>query len=463
MKKNLNNKYKYGFKTKSKPIFTTGKGLSKEVIKKISKRKGEPKWMLDYRLESYENFLKIKNPKWGPDLNFINFNDYNYYIETTDSIKNKWEDVPEEIKFTFERLGIPEAEKKFLSGVSTQFESEVVYHSTKDELEKKGIIYLDTDTALKKYPEIFKKYFSKVVSNNDNKYAALNSALWSGGSFIYVPKNVKLEKPLQSYFRMNSNLLGQFERTLIIVEEGAEITYVEGCTSPIYSNNSLHAAVVEVIVKKNAKMRYTTIQNWSKNVLNLVTERAHVYSGGKMEWVDGNMGSKLNMKYPSSILLEPHACATTISVAMGGKNQVIDSGAKMIHLAPHTKSQIISKSIAHSGAEVNYRGTVFIGEKAQYSKANVECDTMLLDNKSKSDTFPTNKIKSKTAMLEHEAVVSKINKDKLYYLMSRGLTEEQAKEMIVIGFLAPFSKELPMEYAVELNQLLRLQMENSLG
>lgn len=461
--KAIQDDYQYGFKTDVDVIFDTGKGLSEDVIRKISQAKNEPKWMLEYRLESYKNFLKIDNPKWGPDLSGIDFNDFTYFVRNIEGVKNSWEDVPEEIKLTFEKLGIPQAERDYLAGVSTQFESEVVYHSNQKELEDAGIIYLDTDTALQKYPDLFKKYFGTVVSNDDNKYAALNGAVWSGGSFIYVPKGAKISKPIQSYFRMNSNQLGQFERTLIIVEEDAEINYIEGCTAPTYSKDSLHAAVVEVIVLKNAKCRYTTIQNWSSNVLNLVTKRSHVYQNGLMEWIDGNMGSSINMKYPSCLLLEPYAKGSMISIAVAGKNQNQDAGAKMIHLAPYTSSNIISKSISHSGGRVNYRGKVYLDEKAVHSKSHIECDTIILDKESYSDTIPVNIVNNSEATIEHEATVSKISEDQLFYLMSRGLNEEQATEMILMGFIEPFARELPMEYAVELNQLLKLDMEGSVG
>lgn len=455
--------YQYGFETEADIIFKTGKGLNEEIVKAISKAKNEPEWMLEYRLESYQNFLKINNPKWGPDLSNVDFNDFTYFIRNTDGVKNSWDDVPEEIKTTFERLGIPQAERDYLAGVSTQFESEVVYHSTQAELDDAGIIYLDTDSALKKFPDLFKKYFGTVVKNNDNKYAALNGAVWSGGSFIYVPKGAKISKPIQSYFRMNSNQLGQFERTLIIVDEGAEINYIEGCTAPTYSKESLHAAVVEVIVHKNAHCRYTTIQNWSSNVLNLVTKRANVYQNGLMEWIDGNMGSSINMKYPACLLLEPHAKGSMISIAVAGRNQNQDAGAKMIHLAPNTSSNIISKSISHGGGTVNYRGKVFISKEAINSKSHVECDTIILDKESFSDTIPTNIVENSESTIEHEATVSKISEDQLFYLMSRGLTEEQATEMILMGFIEPFARELPMEYAVELNHLIKMEMEGSIG
>ncbi|NMA05895.1 MAG: Fe-S cluster assembly protein SufB, partial [Acholeplasmataceae bacterium] len=380
-----------------------------------------------------------------------------------DEPKYSWDEVPEEIKETFERLGIPEAERKFLAGVSTQFESEVVYSSTIEELEELGVIFTDTDTALKEYPEIFKKYFGTVVPYTDNKYAALNGAVWSGGTFIYVPKGVKIPKPLQSYFRINAEQMGQFERTLIIVEEGSSLDYVEGCTAPIYSKDSLHAAVVEIIVLKDAYCRYTTIQNWSTNVYNLVTKRAFVYENGHMEWIDGNMGSRVNMKYPACILLGEYAKGTTISIAFAGKNQHQDAGVKMIHLAPNTQSNVISKSISRGGGIVNYRGKIFFGDNAKGSRSNIECDTIILDEHSYSDTIPINIVKNSDVFLQHEASVSKISEDQLFYLMSRGLTEEEATEMIIMGFIEPFAKELPMEYAVELNALIKLEMEGSIG
>ncbi len=455
--------YKYGFKTESEPVIKAQKGLDEEVVKKISWWKKEPQWMLDYRLKSYRHFKKVSNPTWGPDLSKLDFDNLTYFIRSSDKISNSWEDVPEEIKNTFERLGIPEAERKFLAGVSTQFESEVVYSSTLEELDKLGVIFTDTDTALKEYPELFKKHFGKVVPYSDNKYAALNGAVWSGGTFIYVPKGVKIEKPLQSYFRINSERMGQFERTLIIVDEGASLHYIEGCTAPIYSTDSLHAATVEIIVEKDAYCRYTTIQNWSSNVYNLVTKRAFVYENGLMEWIDGNMGSSVNMKYPSCFLLGEEAKGNTISIAFAGTNQIQDAGAKMIHLAPNTQSNIISKSIARGGGKVNYRGKVHFGKNAKGAKAHIECDTIILDDHSFSDTIPINVIKNADGFLEHEATVSKISEDQLFYLMSRGLSEEEATEMIVMGFIEPFTKELPMEYAVELNQLIKIEMEGSIG
>lgn len=455
--------YKYGFKTESKSIMDTGKGLNESVIRMMSKTKNEPEWMLDFRLKSLAQFEKMQNPTWGPDLSMINFDDYTYYIKPSERSESKWEDVPEEIKDTFAKLGIPEAEQKFLAGVSTQFESEVVYHSTLKELDDQGVIFTDTDTALREHPEIFKKFFGSVIPYTDNKYAALNSAVWSGGSFIYVPKGVKIEKPLQSYFRINSEQMGQFERTLIIVDEGASVHYVEGCTAPIYSKDSLHAAVVEIIVHKDGYCRYSTVQNWANNIINLVTKRASVLRNAHMEWIDGNIGSSVNMKYPACILKEEGAKGTTISIAFAGKGQHQDTGAKMIHLAPNTTSTIISKSISRGGGTVNYRGLVTHEKNARGARSHVECDTIILDDYSFSDTIPRNIAKNDDVFLEHEATVSKISEDQLFYLMSRGLTESEATEMIVMGFIEPFARELPMEYAVELNQLIKLEMEGSIG
>ena len=455
--------YKYGFKTDVSPYLTSGKGLNEDVIKFISHAKGEPEFMLNYRLESYKQFIKLKNPTWGPDLSGIDFDEYTYYVKSTKESASNWENVPTKIKDTFAKLGIPEAEAKYLSGTSTQFESEVVYHKNLKELDDLGVIFCDTDTALKKYPELFKKYFGTIVPKSDNKYAALNSAVWSGGSFIYVPKGVKVEKPVQSYFRINSEKVGQFERTLIIVDDGADIHYVEGCTAPIYSKDSLHAAVVEIYVGKNAKCRYSTVQNWSNNIINLVTKRARVMENGLMEWIDGNVGSGLNMKYPACILEGDYAKGTTVSIAFAAKDQYQDTGAKMIHLGKYTTSNIISKSICRAGGVVNYRGLVSSSKNAKYAKSHVECDTLILDEISKSDTIPTNIAKNSDMYIEHEATVSKVNEDQLFYLMSRGLTEDEATEMIIMGFIEPFSKELPMEYAVELNRLIKLEMKDSIG
>ncbi len=455
--------YKYGFHDEDTSVFKTKKGLNEEVIREISAVKKEPQWMLDRRLDAYHSFLNQKNPTWGPDLSEIDFDDFTYYIKPSERQERDWDDVPETIRNTFDKLGIPEAEQKYLAGVSTQYESEVVYHNMLKEVEDKGVIFLDTDTALKEHPELFKKYFGRIIPYTDNKYAALNTAVWSGGSFIYVPKDVKLEKPLQSYFRINSQSAGQFERTLIIVDEGADVHYVEGCTAPIYSKDSLHAAVVEIFVHKNARCRYSTVQNWSTNIINLVTKRAFVEEAGHMEWIDGNVGSRINMKYPSCILAGPYAKGTTISIAVASENQIQDAGAKMIHLAPHTSSTIISKSVARKGGEVNYRGWVVHNKKADYAKSKVECDTLILDKVSRSDTIPLNRQLNQTSQIEHEATVSNISEEQLFYLMSRGLTKAKATEMIVMGFLEPFTRELPMEYAVELNQLLKLDMSESIG
>ena len=460
---NIIGDYKYGFKTETNDVFTTGKGLNLEVVEAISKVKGEPEWMLEIRKKAYMKFIELENPKYGPDLSFIDFQDYTYYIKSSQKVENKWEDVPEAIKDTFDKLGIPEAEKKYLAGVSTQFESEVVYHNTLVELEKQGVLFCDTDTGLRKYPELFKEYFGKIVPYSDNKYAALNTAVWSGGSFIYVPKGVVLEKPLQSYFRINSEQMGQFERTLIIVDEEASLNYVEGCTAPIYSKDSLHAAVVEIFVKDKGYCRYSTVQNWSNNIVNLVTKRAKCDAHAHMEWIDGNIGSMVNMKYPACILAGEGAKGTTVSIAYAGSGQYQDTGAKMIHLAPNTTSSIVSKSICRGGGQVNYRGTVKHGPKAVSAKSHVECDTIILDDISKSDTIPFNFVQNNKARIEHEATVSKVSEEQMFYLMSRGLTEAQALEMIVMGFIEPFSRELPMEYAVELNQLIKLEMKNSIG
>lgn len=451
--------YKFNFTTDVKNVTDSGRGLNEDVINFISQMKHEPEWMRNFRLQSYKYFLKIENPKWGPDLSQINFDDYTYYVKSTEKTENTWEEVPESIKQTFEKIGIPEAERKFFSGASAQFESEVVYHRNLNELESLGVIFTDTDTALKKYPELFKEYFSKIVPPSDNKYAALNSAVWSGGSFIYVPKNVKLSKPVQSYFRINSERMGQFERTLIIVDEEASIHYVEGCTAPLYSKNSLHAAVVEIFVKKNAYCRYSTVQNWSDNIVNLVTKRTFVEENGTMEWVDGNIGSGINMKYPSCILHGDRSKGTCISIAVASKNQIQDTGAKMIHIGKDSSSVIISKSIAKEGGKANYRGMVKSIESANGAHSHVECDSLILDEISQSDTIPLNQGKNDNMLIEHEASVSTVSEEQLFYLMSRGLKEDVATKMIVMGFIEPFTKELPMEYAIELNRLIDLDIK----
>lgn len=462
--KNLSNQdYKYGFNDERKNVYETKRGLNEDVIREISKQKNEPEWMLNFRLRAYKHFEKMPMPNFGPDLSKLDFDNTIYYVKATDKVEKSWDDVPEDVKNTFQRLGIPEAEAKYLSGVSTQYDSEVVYENMLKEVEEKGIIFLDTDSALKKYPELFKEYFAKLIPITDNKFSALNSAVWSGGTFIYIPKNVKLDMPLQAYFRINTKDMGQFERTLIIVDEGADVHYLEGCTAPNYSSDSLHAAVVEIFVKKDAHCRYTTIQNWSNNVYNLVTKRAIVEEGGHMEWIDGNLGSGVTMKYPCCVLNGRHAKGTTISIAFAKDNQVLDTGAKMIHLAPYTSSKIISKSIGFNGGEVSYRGIVKHNKLANYAKSNIECDTILMDELSKSDTIPFNVVENETSSIAHEATVSKINEEQLFYLMSRGISEEDATQMIIMGFIDEFSKELPMEYAMELNQLINLEMEGSIG
>ncbi len=455
--------YKYGFRTETKSVLTSGKGLSEDVIRFISKAKNEPEWMLDFRLRAYENFLKLENPKWGPDLSGIDFDEYTYYIKSTKDTSNDWDNVPKEIKETFDKLGVPESEQKYFAGASNQFESEVVYHKNLKELEDLGVIFTDTDTALREYPEMMKKYMGHIVPYTDNKYAALNSAVWSGGSVIYVPKGVHVEKPVQSYFRINSERMGQFERTLIIVDDDASIHYVEGCTAPQYSKDSLHAAVVEIYVGKNAHCRYSTVQNWANNIVNLVTKRSLVDDYGHMEWIDGNVGSGLNMKYPACVLKGKGAKGTTVSIAFAGKDQIQDTGAKMIHLGEGSTSSIISKSICRGGGKVNYRGMVSCGPNAKGARSHVECDTLILDEISTSDTIPTNSGANPDMYIEHEATVSKVNEEQLFYLMSRGLSEEEATEMIVMGFIEPFSTELPMEYAVELNRLIKLEMTGSIG
>ncbi len=427
--------------------------LTREVIKNISKIKNEPNWMTEFRLNAFECFKNSPQPNFGPNLK-IDYNSITYYKKRSDELTNDWEKISCAIRNEFKELGVIDAERKYLDGMGAQYDSEVIYHNMIKELESKNIIFMDTDSALKKYPELFQKYFNTLVKYDENKFTALNGAVWSGGTFIYIPKNTKLDRPLQSYFRINSKNMGQFERTLIIVDDDSELHYIEGCTAPTYTEDALHAAVVEIFVGKNAKCRYTTIQNWSTDVYNLVTKRAIVDANGLMEWIDGNVGAGTNMKYPCCILNGPYARGSCITVAAAGKNQVQDTGAKMIHLAPYTKSNIVSKSIASNGGNATYRGTVRIGKKAEHSVANVKCDTIILDPKSKSDTIPTNIVDNESSYLEHEATVSKIEEDKLFYLMSRGMDEDKAKELIVLGFVNAFREELPMEYAVELNRLL---------
>ncbi|MDA8353706.1 MAG: Fe-S cluster assembly protein SufB [Firmicutes bacterium] len=468
----ISTEYQYGFHDKDVSVFRSKRGLSREVVEEISRMKDEPQWMLDFRLKSLEQFFKMpmpssKNSKWFSilpgKLDDLDFDDITYYVKPSERQGRTWEEVPEEIKRTFDRLGIPEAEQKFLAGVSAQYESEVVYQNMQKELEDQGVIFCDTDTAVKEYPELVKEYFGTVVPPSDNKFAALNSAVWSGGSFIYVPKGVKCEVPLQAYFRINSQNMGQFERTLIIADEESFVHYVEGCTAPIYSTDSLHSAVVEIIVKDHARTRYTTIQNWAPNVYNLVTKRAVAEKGAHMEWVDGNIGSKLTMKYPAVIMKGEGAKADVLSIAVAGKGQHQDAGAKVTALAPNCTSTIVSKSISKHGGKVTYRGLSSFGKKAHGAKAKVECDTLILDDISTSDTIPYNEIKTDDVTLEHEATVSKVSEEQLFYLMSRGLSEEEATQMIVMGFIEPFTKELPMEYAVEMNRLIKLEMEGSIG
>lgn len=432
---------------------TLSKGLDKEKVRIISELKGEPEWMTKFRLNSYDVFETKEMPSWGPKIN-INLDDITYYKKVFDDV-NSWDEVDKDVKETFTNIGLRKAEEEYLAGVHVQYESEALYHNMLKELNDKNVIFTDTDTALRKYPELFKKYFGTLVKNDDNKFAALNSAVWSGGTFIYVPPHTKLDRPLQSYFRIESKDMGQFERTLIIVDEDSDLHYIEGCTAPTYSSDSLHAAVVEIFVGKNAKCRYTTIQNWSNNVYNLVTKRALVEESGTMEWVDGNIGSKLTMKYPACVLKGDYAKGSCTTIALADNNQIQDTGAKMIHLGKHTKSNILSKSIARNGGNASYRGLVKITKDAEDSYANVKCDTILLDDKSKSDTFPTNICKNKTSFLEHEATVSKIDPNQLFYLMTRGIDENKATELLIMGFIEAFREELPLEYAVELNQLLK--------
>ena len=454
---------KYAFSDKEDYIFKSKKGLTKEVVEEISKMKNEPKWMLDFRLQSLDIFWKKAMPKWGADLSTIDFDNIYYYIKPSEKTEKNWEDVPEYIKKTFDKLGIPEAERKFLSGVGAQYDSEMVYHKIREDLEKQGVIFLDMDSGLREYPELVKKYFATVIPNNDNKFAALNSAVWSGGSFIYVPKNVKVDLPLQAYFRINAQNMGQFERTLIICDEGSSVSYVEGCTAPVYASDSLHTAVVELVALPGSKLRYTTIQNWSNNVYNLVTKRAFAYENATVEWVDGNLGSKITMKYPGIVLLGEGAHGEVLSVAFAGKGQHQDAGAKIIHMAPNTSSKITSKSVSKDGGRTTYRGLLKVAKGAFDVKSSVVCDALILDEKSASDTAPYMEINEKKVSIGHEASVGKVSEEQMFYLMSRGLSEEQAMTMIVSGFIEPFTKELPMEYAVELNKLIALEMEGSVG
>jgi Fe-S cluster assembly protein SufB len=456
--------YQFGFHDSTDDYeFKSRKGLDREIVGQISEMKKEPAWMRDFRLKSLKIFESRPMPSWGGDMSELDFNDIYYYMKATKGQERSWDDVPEDIRKTYDRLGIPEAEKKFLSGVKAQYDSEVVYGSLKEDLSKDGVLFTDTDSALREHPEIFREYFGTIIPPEDNKFAALNSAVWSGGSFIYVPPGVHIEFPLQAYFRINSQNMGQFERTLIIVDEGASAHYVEGCTAPTYSSDSLHSAVVEIVVKRGGRFRYTTIQNWSNNVYNLVTKRAMAYGDALMEWVDGNLGSRLTMKYPAIYLMEPGARGETLSIAFAGEHQHQDAGAKMVHCAPNTSSRIISKSISKDGGRSSYRGLVKVEDGAHHCKSNVVCDALILDSDSKSDTYPYIEVEEQDVAIEHEASVSKIAEEQLFYLMSRGLTEAEASAMIVTGFIEPLVKELPMEYAVEMNRLIELQMEGSVG
>lgn len=455
--------YKYGFHDDEKYVFKSRRGLDRRIVEEISYMKGEPDWMREFRLKSLEVFEAKPLPTWGGDLSKLDFNEMFYYLKPSEKSERSWDDVPDNIKRTFDKLGIPEAERKFLAGVGAQYDSEVVYHSLKEEWEKLGIIFVDTDTALREYPDLVKEYFGTIIPYTDNKFAALNSAVWSGGSFIYVPKGVRVDIPLQAYFRINAQNMGQFERTLIICDEGSQVHYVEGCTAPIYTSDSLHSAVVEIIVKKDARCRYTTIQNWSTDVYNLVTKRAVAYENATMEWVDGNLGSKLTMKYPAVYMLGKGAKGEILSIAFAGKGQHQDAGGKVVHGAPHTTSTITSKSISKDGGRATYRGLLKVAEGATGCKSNVRCDALILDEKSRSDTYPYIEIDEKMASIGHEASVSKIGEEQLFYLMSRGISENEAATMIVNGFIEPLVKELPMEYAVEMNRLIQLQMEGSVG
>ncbi|HEY9350206.1 MAG TPA: Fe-S cluster assembly protein SufB [Acidothermales bacterium] len=457
-------RYEYGWADSDVAGADAKRGLNEAVVRDISGKKSEPEWMLDLRLKGLRLFGKKPMPTWGADLSGIDFDNIKYFVRSTEKQAASWDDLPDDIKSTYDRLGIPEAEKqRLVSGVAAQYESEVVYHKIREDLEEQGVIFLDTDTGLREHPELFKEYFGSVIPVGDNKFASLNTAVWSGGSFIYVPPGVHVDIPLQAYFRINTENMGQFERTLIIADEGSYVHYVEGCTAPIYSSDSLHSAVVEIVVKKNARVRYTTIQNWSTNVYNLVTKRAVAHQGATMEWIDGNIGSKVTMKYPAVWLVGEHATGETLSVAFSGEGQHQDAGAKMVHAAPHTSSTIVSKSVARAGGRTSYRGLVQVQEGAHHSKSTVRCDALLVDTVSRSDTYPYVDVREDDVAMGHEATVSKVSEDQLFYLMSRGLTEEEAMAMIVRGFIEPIARELPMEYALELNRLIELQMEGAVG
>ncbi|MEP7162439.1 MAG: Fe-S cluster assembly protein SufB [Candidatus Moraniibacteriota bacterium] len=463
VKKDLDFDYKYGFAMPERSVHKTRTGLNVGIVEEISKVKDEAKWMHDFRLKSLATFFAKPLPEWGAELGGIDFDALTYYLKATDKQSTKWEDLPKEIKDTYDKIGVPEAEKKFLAGVSAQYESEVVYESVNKELTKLGVIFCDMDTAVKKYPDLVKEYFGKLIPPNDNKFAALNSAVWSGGSFVYVPKGVEVKLPLQAYFRINAEAFGQFERTLIIAEEGSSVHYIEGCTAPVYTTDSLHSAVVEIYVKKNARVRYTTVQNWSKNVYNLVTKRARAEENAVMEWIDCNIGSKVTMKYPAVYLAGPGAHGEVLSIAYAGAGQHQDAGAKMIHLASNTTSRVISKSISKDGGRTSYRGLVHVASGAKNCSSSVVCDALLLDEKSRSDTYPTMRVNEPETTIEHEATVEKVGAEKLFYLMSRGISESDARGLLVNGFIEPIVKEIPLEYSIELNRLMNLEMKDSIG
>jgi Fe-S cluster assembly protein SufB len=455
--------YKFGFSDPETYVFKSRRGLSKEIVEQISAMKGEPQWMLDFRLKALDHFQKRPIPTWGGNLSGLDLDNIFYYVKPSNQESKSWDDVPGTIKDTFNRLGIPEAEQKFLAGVGAQYESEMVYHNIQEHLSKQGVIFLSIEDGLRNYPDLFRQYFGKVIPIEDNKFAALNSAVWSGGSFVYIPKGVKVDLPLQAYFRLNVANIGQFERSLIIADEGAQVHYVEGCTAPTYTTDSLHSGVIEIIVNKGARVRYTTIQNWSTNVYNLVTQRALVHEEGTMEWVDSNLGSKLTMKYPSCYLLEPGARGEILSMAFAGPGQHQDTGGKAIHFAPHTSSKITSKSISRGGGRTSFRGLLKVYKGSYDSRSNTVCDALLLDPQSRSDTYPSIEIDEEDVSIGHEASVSKVGEEQLFYLMSRGLSEEESTTMVVSGFIEPLVKELPMEYAIEMNRLIQLQMAGSVG
>lgn len=455
--------YQFGFKDPETYVFKSRIGLDREIVEQISAMKGEPEWMLDFRLKAFEHFQKRPMPTWGGDLSELDLDNIYYYVKPAEAESKSWDDVPETIKNTFEKLGIPEAEQKFLAGVGAQYESEMVYHQIQEHLEEQGVIFLSIEDGLREQPDLFREYFSTVIPIEDNKFAALNSAVWSGGSFVYIPKGVTVNLPLQAYFRLNVANIGQFERTMIIADEGSQVHYVEGCTAPTYSSDSLHSGVIEIVVKKGARVRYTTIQNWSTNVYNLVTQRALVHEGATMEWVDANLGSKLTMKYPSCYLIGPGAHGEILSMAFAGEGQHQDAGGKVIHVAPHTSSKVTSKSISKGSGRSSYRGLLKVYKGAKDVRSNVVCDALLLDDTSRSDTYPYIEIDEDDVTIGHEASVSKVGEEQLFYLMSRGLSEEEATTMVVSGFIEPLVKELPMEYAIEMNRLIQIQMEGSIG